>query len=39
MGHAVFREKENTVAAHCPKEGCEFNVELFWMGDADPRNN
>ncbi len=39
MGHAPFRQDEDVVRAHCPKEGCDFNVELFWMGSSEARNN
>ena len=39
FGRPSLKEEELTVKAVCEKDGCDFAVDLFWLGDVDARSN
>ena len=35
MGHPDLRASDIAIQAACKKEGCDFKLELFWLGDSN----
>lgn len=39
FAHPDLKAKEASVEAACKTEGCDFRLELFWIGDTNAWTN
>lgn len=39
FGHPDLKPDEMAVQAACKKEGCDFKLDLFWIGDNNAFTN